>query len=168
MRTSRRDFIKLAAGGALGGVLGGVIGTSLTSLICQERERFVVNWKWFRAPPVNFTTSSVKLVPSNLPVDPDFTKIRDDTFLWVILAVDIVPTAFNSCFNAIMLDDTSDRLQVSIAGPSNQLIVADMTDIFKGIPAGTHTFKHYVASNNGTPCTWRTSVATFKILEIAA
>ncbi len=139
-----------------------------SSATCNAANFAVVGLKWFAKPTTDFFTASMKLVPSNLPTNPEFVKKRDDTYLWVFLSVDIVPTAFNSAFNAIMMDDSIDLLQVSIAGPPKELIVANMTDIFPGknIPAGLHTFKLYVASNGGT-CQWLTPQATFKILEVS-
>jgi len=120
----------------------------------------------FKNPSNNFTTSSQKLTPTNLPVNPEFTKLRSDTFLWVICVVDLVPTTVNSIFNAVMLDDSTDLLQVSLNGQPDQLCVVNMTDILWGISAGSHTLKFYGASNSGTAVTYRTTKASFKVIEV--
>jgi hypothetical protein len=126
----------------------------------------IVTWKWFTNPDSDFTTSSHSLVASNLPVNPTFVKQRSDTYLWIFCVLDLIPSTTNGSFNAIMLDDSIDLLQVSIAGPAGQLIVANITDMSAPIAAGTHTFKLYVATNGGS-CTWLTPLAAFKILEVS-
>jgi hypothetical protein len=161
---TRRDAWSAAATGLLGVLAGATLAPR--DVQAQSSGFQVVTWKWFTNPSVDFTTASTTCVPSNLPTNPTFVKQRSDTCLLVICAVDIVPTQNNSIFNAIFVDDSADCLQVSIAGPPNQLVVVNMVDILAGIPAGSHTFKYYVASNGGQ-VTWRTPVASFKIIEIA-
>ncbi len=126
----------------------------------------VITWKQFTPPPAgqNFTTSSQSLVPSNLPTNPTFIKQLNDTLLWFICAVDIVPASFDVAFNFVAVDDVP-QFGVSIAGPPNQLIVVNMTTFLSAFPAGSHTIKFYVATN-GTSCTWRTPAGLFFILEV--
>lgn len=69
-------------------------------------------------------------------------------------------------FNSVMLDDSSDVLQISVASFDQSLVVVDMSDILGGISAGAHNFPIYVAVNSGTG-TWLMPVASYKVLELA-
>ena len=162
---NRRGFLKQAAAtAAIAGVTSLGCDYLLNPLLNPVKFE-VVSWKWFTNPPRNFTTTSETLVPTNLPANPDFTKLRENTFLWAICVVDLIPTTVNSIFNAVMLDDNADLLQVSLNGQPNQLCVLNMTDILAGISAGHHTLKFYGASNGG-PVTYNTTEASFKVLEV--
>lgn len=157
---SRRRLVQLGASG----LVGAVIGTNL--LESRVAKADVVGWKAFTNPTSNFTTSSKSLVKSTLPTNPTFTKQYDDTSIWIICAIDLVSTVDTTMFNAVMLNGTTDILQVSVAAFANGLVVVNMTDIIPGIPAGTHTFPIYAAVTLGSG-TWLMPAASYRILELS-
>lgn len=163
-KISRRDIFRIGASGI---VAGATLGASL--LESRVAEADVVAWKYFQNPTQNFTTSSSALIKSNLPVNPSFIKQYDSTYIWVVCAIDQYISNANpgtSMFNSVMLDDSSDVLQISVASFDQSLVVVDMSDILGGISAGAHNFPIYVAVNSGTG-TWLMPVASYKVLELA-
>src|SRR5689334_19187574 len=132
---SRRHFLR-TGGVALGAAAGSAL---IDTQSAQALPNFdVVAWKNFTTPTTNFTVQSSSLVLSNLPVNPTFIKQQSNTWLWVVCAIGIVPTAYNSAFTAVVLDNTQTLFAVPIAGLANQLITVNFTTLFAPIPAGSH------------------------------
>ncbi len=156
---SRRNLLKAAPAALAAAAVAGIPHLARAD---------VVAFRWFKNPTTNFTSSSGNFVQSNLPENPVFTKAYADTYMWAICAIDISMATPGTAFNCMMLDGTTDLLQVSIAAVNpGQIVVVNMTDIFSksAISQGQHTFPIFVATTGGLT-TWRTPFASFQLLEV--
>jgi hypothetical protein len=137
----------------------------------------VIGWKKFANPTHYFKTSSTTYVRTNMPTNPNFEKLYDDTYLWMVCNIDFTVYAPRVAKMAMFVDDHM-VLSIAMGGPPGDILTLSMSELYgkypapgihnsKPVLAGTHRCEVWANVNPGNSVTIRTPVCNFLVMEVA-
>jgi hypothetical protein len=96
-----------------------------------------------------------------------FVKLRNDTYLWVILNLDFIPATANSSFMGVFIDGAP-IVTTELAGPANLVLTCSISEISPQLSAGLKQCWVYVAvMDPSAPCNFITTECSFTVMEVA-